>query len=317
MVRAWVDAVGQARLRPCVLHAHHPDGRRVLWPLMREGRIVRTLRPAGGGIFDYGTPVVLAGEGPARLGPAFWAGLEAELASRAGDWFDIAVLGNLRLTGDTPPPDKGWEPAGVAPFLRLDRHADFDAWLAARSKGFRKSLRRRWRLAESAGPVHVRVCGPADRAVALADVPRMVELMRARHGAALPTAPFHAFLGNLAGAPLAEGLVVWSRLTIDGRPASHEVDFQLDGVIHAYQGTFEPELAELSPGSLLQWRCIERAFAEGLACFDLLLGGEAYKAHWTDGDTARLVARRIASARVSSRMRQALHRIRRRLARRS
>ena len=315
IVRAWVDAVGQERIRPFMMHARHPDGRRAFLPMVCEAHHARLLRPAGGTLFDYGAPVVLPSDGPARLDTAFWAGLEAELMSRAGDRFDAVFLGNLRLTGADAPAGAGWEQTDVAPFLQLDRHYDFEAWQATRGKRFRRSVRRSLRMAEQAGPLVFTARSPTDQAGALADVPRLMVLLRARHGDAFSDEPLQTFLKNLTGEPLAEGVVLWSHLSIGDRPACYEIGFRLDGVLYAYQGAFEPELSELSPGSLMHWRCIEWAFAEGITRYDLLRGDEAYKARWTDGEVARLVGRRLSRHRAAGPLRRALRGIRRRLRR--
>ena len=97
---AWVRAMGgEQRFAAHFLHAAHPSGQRVLWPLVRpragwKQGFLRRLIPVGtavnpynskGMLFDYHDPVAApAGPPGQRIAPEFWPALVAEISPPPG-----------------------------------------------------------------------------------------------------------------------------------------------------------------------------------------------------------------------------------------
>ncbi len=312
VVRAWVAALGgEQRFAAHFLHAAHPSGQRVLWPLVRpragwKQGFLRRLIPAGtavnpygskGMLFDYHDPVAAPGPAPA---PGFWPALLAELARRQGTWFDLCALPRLRASclGD---PALG-TPHGVAPFLRLDRYPDFDAWLAARSPKMRATLRHRLRRMEAAGRPEFHVFGPDEAAAVLAWLPRLEEARRRRwQGGGLPA----GWLAGLVREGLPAGVVQASVLRLDGRDLAWDVSLFLGGTCYGYVRGFDAGFRALSPGSVHLCRLIEGLFARGAARRDFMLGAEAYKGDWTDGEEVAVRSLALESRALPSPLRRA------------
>ncbi len=91
---------------------------------------------------------------------------------------------------------------------------------------------------------------------------------------------FSKFLHDVAGQLLQVQALQLSVLELDGRPAA--VDFHLvnSAANFVYQGGFEPQLADQSPGKLLTALLIKEAIASGRRTFDFLRGDEPYKSHF-------------------------------------
>jgi CelD/BcsL family acetyltransferase involved in cellulose biosynthesis len=61
------------------------------------------------------------------------------------------------------------------------------------------------------------------------------------------------------------------------RAAASLVSFSDDQGIYLYNSSYDPHLAEASPGIAIVGTLIEQAIAEGLPRFDFLKGAETYK----------------------------------------
>jgi CelD/BcsL family acetyltransferase involved in cellulose biosynthesis len=316
VVRAWVGAMGgERRFAAHFLHATHASGQRVLWPLVRPRAgwrqgYVRRLIPAGtavnpfgakGMLFDYHDPVVAPGPGPA---PGFWPALAAELCRRQGAWFDLCALPRLRAgcLGEAGEGVGRVAPYGVAPLLRLRRHGDFAGYLASRSPKMRETVRRRRRRAAAAGACELRVFGPEETAAVLAWLPRLEEERRRRwRSRGLPP----GWLAALVREGLPAGVVHASALRLDGRDMAWNLGFYLNGVLYGYVKGFDPAFQALSPGSVHLGLLIEWLFARGGHTLDFMLGAEAYKADWTDGEEVAVVSLAFDSRALASPVRRA------------
>jgi CelD/BcsL family acetyltransferase involved in cellulose biosynthesis len=94
-------------------------------------------------------------------------------------------------------------------------------------------------------------------------------------------------------------------LEVEGEPAAVEFDLLGGDTLYYYQTGMNPDLAEVSPGWLLQIASLKRAIADGLRWFDFLRGDEDYKVTW-GAEPRPLVQFRIAARRPLARMRQQL-----------
>lgn len=312
VVRAWVEAMGgERRFAVHFLHATHASGQRVLWPLVRPRAgwrqgFVRRLIPAGtavnphgskGMLFDYHDPVVSPGGIPA---PGFWPALLAELARHQGRWFDTCVLPRIRsdCLGDLAL----GTPAGVAPVLDLAPYPDLAAYLAARSPKMRETLRRRMRRFAAAGTPGFHVFGPGETEAVLAWLPRLEEERKRRwQGGGLPP----GYLAALVREGLPAGVVHASVLRLDGQDVAWDLGLALGGVYYGYIKGFDPAFQALSPGSLHLCRLVERLIADGGRRLDFMLGAEAYKADWSDGEETAIRGLALESRTLPSPLRRA------------
>ena len=76
------------------------------------------------------------------------------------------------------------------------------------------------------------------------------------------------------------GTVRIHRLRLDGRTIAVNYSLVYRDTCFCYLQGFDPEFAQLSPGTQLMFAVIEDATRLGLRRFDFLRGEEAYKMHW-------------------------------------
>jgi CelD/BcsL family acetyltransferase involved in cellulose biosynthesis len=84
----------------------------------------------------------------------------------------------------------------------------------------------------------------------------------------------------VAPALLPEGLLRLYQLRVGQRTIAATYSLFFRDTAYCYIQGFDPEFAELSPGTLLMFHVIEDAVHHGLSRFDFLRGEEAYKLHW-------------------------------------
>jgi len=116
---------------------------------------------------------------------------------------------------------------------------------------------------------------------------------------------FERFLEDAAGRLLQAGQLRLLWLEVESQPAAVEFDLLGGDTLYYYQTGMNPDLAEISPGWLLQIASLKTAIADGLAYFDFLRGDEEYKSTW-GAEPRPLVQIRIAARRPLARMRQRL-----------
>jgi CelD/BcsL family acetyltransferase involved in cellulose biosynthesis len=80
-------------------------------------------------------------------------------------------------------------------------------------------------------------------------------------------------------------------LTIDGEPAAMEYQLEFNGVISGLRADYDPQFNDYSPGTLLNWRIIERLFEREASFYSLGPGSNQYKMRWaeTQGQLKNLV----------------------------
>ena len=306
VIVAWLSATGgEGAYVPFFLHARHEGGQRVLWLLVRRrvgwsAPLQLALIPAGGNLFDYHDPVVTQVRTPGEvLEPGFWLAFTAELRRHEGVWFDTCALSRIWpecRTGNLDFP----VPVGIAPFVRLDRYADFESYMASRRKSIREQ-RRKWERVAAEQGLSFRHHG-ADGTNAVLDwLPKFEAARAARYpGSTLPA----GYLRALAAAGLDLGLVAASTLMLEGRPISWDFSFLMNGIFYNYLGTFDEEFRRLSPGQIHTYLIIEWLFGGRARVFDSLLGLEGYKSDWTDGEATELKSGAIRSRAVATRVRR-------------
>jgi CelD/BcsL family acetyltransferase involved in cellulose biosynthesis len=132
---------------------------------------------------------------------------------------------------------------------------------------------------------------------------------KGERGSFAAAAAFEEFLRNAGLAALAEGRLRFWTLSIDGACAAALIAFHDNGIVHYFQGGFDPAYAKESLGSVMLKFCIQDCIASGVvSAFDFMGGGSDYKRQWAN------VSRDIAELEM---MRQTLPAFAFRLFRRS
>lgn len=157
----------------------------------------------------------------------------------------------------------------------------------------KKSLRRIARVLERHGAL---VCDTYSRAIDVHPLLDSFFEQHVRRWAATDTpslfldsdkrAFYRAVVSELDGS----GELRFSVLRLDGRVIATHFGFLCGSDFVLYKPTYEPDVAELSPGLALLLRLFERARDEGAAVFDFTIGAEAYKARFaSDVPNAHMV----------------------------
>ncbi len=93
---------------------------------------------------------------------------------------------------------------------------------------------------------------------------------------------FEEFLKAAMRSTLAEGrLQLWT-LTLDGKVAAVLLGFLDNGIVHYFQGGFDPSYSKYSVGSVMLGLCIGSCLEEqSVRQFNFMGGDASYKARWT------------------------------------
>ena len=217
--------------------------------------------------------------------------LEPVLSDGGGGW-DVATLQGI--PGDSPSfqglvnrwdgmkPRGSYSPVVPSPFLPIDKTWD------AYEKDLRKMLvadtRRQLRRLQELGTLGFHECGGSGEVTRLVD--EMVQLKRARYRATGARDIFNnghvaAFYRDVALKLRQRGWLDLSYLELDGTPLAIHFGFVYAGRFLYYMPSFRQEYASFSPGRLLAYHLLQRAFETGLKEFDFLTGDDPYKYEWT------------------------------------
>ncbi|HVX13762.1 MAG TPA: GNAT family N-acetyltransferase [Pirellulales bacterium] len=183
----------------------------------------------------------------------------------------------------------------------------WDEFLAGLSKGRRAKLRAHQRRLIDGNGVSVLTADEATLARGLDAFHRLHMARRSSLGddSCLGLPNFAPFLNEAAALFQKLGRLRLQWIEIEGEPAAIEFDLLGDDTLYYYQTGMNPDLAEISPGWLLQVASVQRAIDEGFLCFDFLRGDEAYKASW-GAEPRPLVQFRVAARRPLPRLRHSL-----------
>jgi CelD/BcsL family acetyltransferase involved in cellulose biosynthesis len=167
-----------------------------------------------------------------------------------------------------------------SPYLTLPSR--FDSYLSARSRNFRKALRRKRQRLDAQGSITIDLdaaardpIGALNRA---ADVCR--RSWKGRHGTGLLLQTQirrfweRLFLDPHAGTYLAE-------LRVGETSVAYELGFRMDNKLWSYDGAYDPAWADSSPGVLLTAGIIGDACTRRISEYDFMRGDEPYKLMWT------------------------------------
>ncbi|HEV3343150.1 MAG TPA: GNAT family N-acetyltransferase [Pirellulales bacterium] len=238
----------------------------------------------------------LAGEGA-----AYWDLLDFDGVAQ-DDWLLGQLADELALAGHSiyrRPRGRTW---------RLRLPTSWDDLLARLSKSRRGKIRAQERRFLESGRAAVK--SAEDEATLRQGLDVLHRLHQARRESlgddGCFTVPrFERFLEDAAGRLQRAGQLRLQWLEVEGQPAAVEFDLLGGDTLYYYQTGMNPDLAEISPGWLLQIASLKAAMADGLAYFDFLRGDEEYKLTW-GAEPRPLVQIRIAARRPLARLRQQL-----------
>ena len=255
------------------------DGRvAAILPLYQwRDRPLRALRFIGHGVSDQLAPVCAPDDRPHAA-----AALESAFAES----------GAQLLVADRLPGEQGWTSLLGGRLMRTEPspvldagEADFDGWLASRSKNFRDQARRRERkLRREHESVEFRLSDDPGRLDA--DFETLVRLHEEHWGERSRSfsPERRAFHLEFAHAALERGwLRLWT-LEVDGRPAAAWLGYRFGGIEWYYQAGRDPALERENVGFVLLVHTIRTALDDGMREYRLLLGGESYKDRFANGD---------------------------------
>ncbi len=168
-----------------------------------------------------------------------------------------------------------------APFV-VAGDGGYERWLAAKSRNFRQSLRRKRRQLEQLGARFGRVTERADLDQALVDLARLHRLRwDERGGSRVLVHGVEQMLRDAGRALLPLGRFdVW-RIEVDGRCISSHLFLSAGSETTYWLGGFDPAWARHQPALLTLLDAIEHAFDAGLARIDLGTGAQPYKLRFT------------------------------------
>jgi CelD/BcsL family acetyltransferase involved in cellulose biosynthesis len=160
---------------------------------------------------------------------------------------------------------------------RVSLPDSWEEYLAGLNKKDRHELRRKLRKLPQGGTVALEVwTTPGDVEAALDDFLRLHGAARSDK-AAFMTERMSAFFRRIVCALAGDGLVELTFLTLDGVRVAAVLCFKEDDVLLLYNSGYDPAYAGLSVGLLSKALALRRAIEQGVKCFDLLRGAEAYK----------------------------------------
>jgi len=173
-------------------------------------------------------------------------------------------------------------PGERSPYLPIV--ADWDGYLAGRSRNFRYNLRRKRRGLERQG-LEERWLTAVDQVDDLLAAMWGIEeaSWKAEVGMAMLADSHERLLYRRLVPALAQrGLLQALVLRVRGEPVAYSLGYRWHGSVGQIKTSFDHRLARLGPGGVATESCIRRAFETGAAEFDFLGPWMPHKALWTD-----------------------------------
>lgn len=189
---------------------------------------------------------------------------------------------------------EGW-PSRLSPVLgpvesfpyALIEDCTWEDYLGTRSGQFRNQVRRKTRSLERDHAVAVReASSPAEVRDRVEEFLRLHDARWAgrRDETALAGPAARKLLHEFALAAHARGWLRLYALEVDGEAVAAWYGWRVGDRFSYYQAGFDPTWSRQSVGFLMLARTVEAAIGEGAACYDLLLGGEAFKSRFATGE---------------------------------
>jgi len=179
------------------------------------------------------------------------------------------------------------------PYLAID--GDWERFERTLAGSFLRDVRRRRRHLEQEGTVTVEVSNGSDRLDELLAEGFAVEASgwkaesKTAIASRLETRRFYTAMAQWSAE---RGWLRLAFLRLDRRPIAFQLGLEHGGAYYFLKGGYDPAYRRYSPGKLLVHAMLARAFADGLARYELLGDLEPWKLEWTR--TVRIRARLTA-----------------------
>ncbi len=161
--------------------------------------------------------------------------------------------------------------------------ADWQSFLASRSKKMRTIIPQRVRRAERTFKLRARRCDSLDNLQADLNVLYKLHAKRWQtrgQSGNLFQPEKQKFYFELASRFLERGWLEFWLLEFNDRPVACEFGFSYGGIYSNLQQGFDPEFASFGAGAVLRAAIIQDLIRRGLHGYDFLLGDEPYKERW-------------------------------------
>ena len=175
------------------------------------------------------------------------------------------------------------------PYLTID--GDWNAYETGLRGQFRRDLHRRRRRLENEGRVTLEVSDGKERLNELLDEGFLVEELawKGAQGSSINSSPAtRRFYTEVAHWAAGRGWLRLAFLRLDGRALAFDYCLEYNKIHYMMKTGYDPVYARFSPGRILRYLMLARAFSEGLATYDLGGMPEAWKLEWTDTCQERL-----------------------------
>jgi CelD/BcsL family acetyltransferase involved in cellulose biosynthesis len=184
-----------------------------------------------------------------------------------------------------PLAESGWSVRaaadGFCPFIRLAGHS-WDSFLATIGPAHRATTRRRLRSLERDFTMRFeQTTDDARRQYALAKLFDFHRARFGRRGTAFHTKALREFHLDVTDRLQRAGMLRLFMLHLNDSLVAVMYGMSFKGRFYFYQHGYDPEFQSHGVGRAVLDMSIRAAIEEGLAEFDLLYGGEAYKSAWT------------------------------------
>ncbi len=285
----WTKTVGRAeRVCECIVHVAAADGRTLmLLPLgIYQHRYFTSLQFLGGDISDYNVPVIdrafaadVSASGFVRL----WRTVVG-LMPRV----DLVCLVRMPRTIEEAP-----NPMFVLPTVR---HADmafaallpasFADFVAARSKEFFRQNRNRRQRLSKLGTLEVGIASDAaerDEIVRVAAEQKSQWFARSGLPNMFGRREVREFYEQLTRTPFQTGNIVAASLRVGGRIVATTWGSKFKSRYYFLLTSYDQNWSQYSVGRLLMESLVQWCISQGdVKIFDLTVGNEGYKRHWSD-----------------------------------
>jgi CelD/BcsL family acetyltransferase involved in cellulose biosynthesis len=170
-----------------------------------------------------------------------------------------------------------------SPYVALD--GDFASFEATLDSKFKREAKRRRRKLGEEGEVTVAFEDGRADLMRLLDEGFAIERSgwKAERGTAIAqSAETDGFYREVATWAAERGWLRLGFLRLDGRAIAFSYSLVLSGTVYVVKVGFDSELRRYAPGTILTREAIERAYSQGLSCYDFLGAEDRYKLDWTN-----------------------------------
>ncbi len=278
LIRAWIKTFSASNhITPIWIHGVDSDtNARSLWPFVLWRRnwknaFIRVLMPAGGGDFDYHTPLIYPN---ANLDQYYTELINFLQKSVDCDKISISGIPDSHL----PAVKMGWTQGEICPMLMLKDIPDVDTLMRFFKTSLRGDLRRQMRRLGEIGPLSMAEITSQE------DVNVEFNSFMSAHSSRWPNAykipGFHRLL--LSEPLLKSDIVSFTALRAGQTTVAWHLGFQDKNRFYYYMPAGNPEFAQYSPVKVHLLKLVERAISLNIPVYDHLRGEETYKSGWSN-----------------------------------